>query len=608
MEIRKKSKLGGIAVIATVVVTIAFGAWSINKIRLGGELEREVRLVNELKADILPPPSFIIEPWLKVTLIADRHGSVSGNLADIDKLKKVYEDRKAYWNKSDKNAVLNSAFAKSTADADVFWKIFEEEFRPAAVAGDKPRTDAAHDKLGDIYETHRKDVLTMVERTEKYEAKIAAENTSILAWTTGLILALTLAVVAIVCGAVWFVLNKILEPIDETVTNMTRMAAGDLEAGRISQHRDDEIGTMSRAIEVFRDAAIAQRDSQESQRKVVEHLSNGLGELAAGNLTHRIDAPLAPEYETLRASFNKTVSELGELMQRISGSAQGVATGANEIRAASDDLAMRNEQQAASLEETAAAMNQVTGIVNGTAKGAGEVQRTIDEAHREASEGGEVVIRAVDAMAAIEKSSEEISQIITVIDSIAFQTNLLALNAGVEAARAGDAGKGFAVVANEVRALAQRSADAAMDIKALITASTQQVAGGVKLVGETGELLSKIVARVGEINEQVAEIASSTENQAASLQQVNGAVSEMDRMTQQNAAMVEQSTAAARSLADEASELTKMVSQFRTGMQAPAIPIARAAAKAGRQARRAPAVSGNLALAYAPSDDDWTEF
>lgn len=391
MEIRKKSKLGGIAVIATVAVTIAFGAWSINEIRMGGVLDREVKLVNELKADILPPPSFIIEPWLKVTLIADRHGSQTANMADIAGLKKQYDARKEYWNQSDKAETLHSAFAASTAKADEFWKVYEEEFRPAVLAGDKPRTDAVHDELGKIYETHRLHVLEMVEQTDAYGSQITAENKSLLTWTIALIFALVMAVSGIVCGAVWYVLNKILNPIDETASNMTRMAAGDLEAGRTSQHRDDEIGTMSRAIEVFREAAISQRDSQESQRKVVEHLSTGLGELAAGNLAHRIDAPLAPEYETLRASFNKTVSELGELMQRISGSAQGVATGANEIRAASDDLAMRNEQQAANLEETAASMNQVTGIVSGTAKGAGEVQRTIGEAHREASEGGEVV-------------------------------------------------------------------------------------------------------------------------------------------------------------------------------------------------------------------------
>jgi methyl-accepting chemotaxis protein len=216
-------------------------------------------------------------------------------------------------------------------------------------------------------------------------------------------------------------------------------------------------------------------------------------------------------------------------------------------------------------------------------------------------------------MGAIEKSAQEITQIINVIDGIAFQTNLLALNAGVEAARAGDAGKGFAVVANEVRALAQRSAEAAKDIKELITTSAQQVGSGVSLVGETGTLLEKIVARVGDISGLVTTIAQSAEVQATNLQQVNGSVGDMDKMTQQNAAMVEQSTAAARSLAGEAEELTKLVSRFRTGGEdavggratAPKRPMAAAPAPARKASM--PAVRGNLALKPA-EDDDWNEF
>src|SRR3546814_791917 len=187
----------------------------------------------------------------------------------------------------------------------------------------------------------------------------------------------------------------------------------------------------------------------------------------------------------------------------------------------------------------------------------------VNEAHREAADGGQTVARAVAAMDQIEKSAQEIAQIINVIDGIAFQTNLLALNAGVEAARAGDAGKGFAVVANEVRALAQRSADAARDIKQLITTSSEQVESGVHLVGQTGQMLDRIVAKVDEVRGLITEISASTEAQASNLQQVNGAIGDMDSRTQQNAAMVEQSTAAARSLASEASQLLKLVSRFK---------------------------------------------
>jgi methyl-accepting chemotaxis protein len=350
-------------------------------------------------------------------------------------------------------------------------------------------------------------------------------------------------------------------------------------------------------------------------------LRASLKQLAANHLDCQITNPLPPQYEELRQDFNAAIEALTGLLLSVRSSADSVLTGASEIRAASDDLSQRNEQQAATLEETAAAMNEATHGVQQSAHSAIEVQKTITEAHEEATEGGQVVSHAIEAMAAIEHSAHEINQIIGVIDGIAFQTNLLALNAGVEAARAGEAGRGFAVVATEVRALAQRSADAAKDIKALITTSTQQVSSGVALVRETGELLGKIVGRVGEITELIGSIATNAEAQAGNLQLVNTAVADMDRVTQQNAAMVEQSTAAARSLASEAHELTTIVGRFHTGkMNAAPVrigsiePAGAPAALPSPAPRRAapPPVIGNLALkAPAPSTDhdaDWSEF
>ena len=222
-------------------------------------------------------------------------------------------------------------------------------------------------------------------------------------------------------------------------------------------------------------------------------------------------------------------------------------------------------------------------------------------------------------MSGIERSSAEISEIITVIDGIAFQTNLLALNAGVEAARAGDAGKGFAVVASEVRALAQRSAEAAKDVKTRIMASSEQVDVGVELVSETGKALQRIIGRIGEISTLVSTIASSAEQQSTGLQQVNTAVAEMDGVTQQNAAMVEQSTAAARSLSEEAGELASQIARFKIGGNEPSQSAPTAvhklqarAASAGRRiattARRAPARGGGGSAAMAVAEDDWSQF
>ena len=282
-------------------------------------------------------------------------------------------------------------------------------------------------------------------------------------------------------------------------------------------------------------------------------------------------------------------------------------------------MSRRTEHNAATLEETAAALDEITATVKRTAEGAKQADQVVRNARADAEQSGVIVSNAVEAMSKIERSAKEISQIIGVIDEIAFQTNLLALNAGVEAARAGDAGRGFAVVASEVRALAQRSADAAKEIKTLIGASTQQVGQGVSLVGQTGEALQRIVGGVGEITTLVTEIAASSQEQSAGLSQVNIAVNQMDQVTQQNAAMVEESTAAAHSLRREANQLAQLVARFRVsgGAAAPparAEPVVAARPKTAtndfRNRYSAPALKQTSQVARAPAatEEGWEEF
>jgi methyl-accepting chemotaxis protein len=302
---------------------------------------------------------------------------------------------------------------------------------------------------------------------------------------------------------------------------------------------------------------------------VLKTLGDALKALAEGNLTYRIGNNTLPEnFSALREDFNTALAKLQETMQSIDANTQAVRSGADEITMASDDLSRRTEQQAASLEETAAALDEITATVRKTAEGAKEAREVVAAAKTDAERSGDVVKETVAAMTGIESSSKQIGNIIGVIDEIAFQTNLLALNAGVEAARAGDAGRGFAVVATEVRALAQRSADAAKEIKTLISASGAQVASGVTLVGETGKALSRTLDQVESLNRLVTEIAASTQEQSTALHEVNAAINQMDQVTQQNAAMVEQSTAASHSLAGEATDLARLVAQFQTGSAA----------------------------------------
>lgn len=354
----------------------------------------------------------------------------------------------------------------------------------------------------------------------------------------------------------------ICRPYVDTVVRMEGLADGDITSPVAYTDNGDCVGRMTKAMAKFRSNAIAVEGTRRDLDFVIDALNEALDALSRNRLDCSITSPFPEKSELLRQNFNRAVASLADALGSVELSSQAVLTGANEIRSASDDLSRRNESQAANLERSATAMDAVTQSVQLTAHAAVEAQVVIARTHKEATEGGDVVRRAVEAMAAIEKSASEISNITDVIDSIAFQTNLLALNAGVEAARAGDAGKGFAVVANEVRALAQRSAEAAKDITALINASAQHVSGGVALVGETGNLLETIVGQISEINGAITDIATNAQSQASSLKDVNASVRDIDRMTQQNAAMVEESTAAARSLANEASNLSGLVGKF----------------------------------------------
>jgi methyl-accepting chemotaxis protein len=265
----------------------------------------------------------------------------------------------------------------------------------------------------------------------------------------------------------------------------------------------------------------------------------------------------------LRHDFNQSVRQLGTTLTSVMQSIQAIEVGTQEIASGANDLSRRTEQQAASLEETAAAVEEITSNVQNSAKRTEEARTIATEANTSATQSAGVVSHAEEAMRKIEGSSEQISNIIGVIDEIAFQTNLLALNAGVEAARAGDAGKGFAVVAQEVRELAQRSAQAAKEIKDLIRNSSVEVQSGVRLVRDAGTALNTICGFIVSINEHMESIAVSAKEQSTGLQEVNQAVNAMDQTTQQNAAMVEQSNAASNSLAQEAARLKELVSRFQ---------------------------------------------
>nr|WP_244437689.1 methyl-accepting chemotaxis protein [Hyphomicrobium denitrificans] len=397
-----------------------------------------------------------------------------------------------------------------------------------------------------------------------------------------------------------------------------RIARGDFShqiAEKVIQEYEPIINQMNLMMGQLEQAQVAKLEAEKQINVVVESLGAALSELAEGDLETGLYIDVAPQFAKLKADFNSAASTLKSTISLVKKGAGSIKLGTNEISQASDDLSRRTENQAASLEETAAAVKEITDTVNKTARGATHARETVSIAKADAEKSGEVVRRAIEAMTGIESSSKQISQIIGVIDEIAFQTNLLALNAGVEAARAGDAGRGFAVVASEVRALAQRSAEAAKEIKGLISASTGQVAQGVQLVGETGHALTRIVTQVAEINSIVTEIAASANEQAHGLEQVNTAVNEMDQVTQQNAAMVEEATAATQTLAQQTEELANLVSRFKTGDDtvveiAPRREMAKPAARAAKPAGRLKVASNGSGRQHGAetADAGWEEF
>ncbi len=425
----------------------------------------------------------------------------------------------------------------------------------------------------------------------------------------------------------WFVARSITRPVGDMTGAMTRLAHGDLAVAIPALADKDEIGEMAQAVQVFKNNAIEKKRMDEAEavrleaeRKAAEALrmreqaigqeiahlidavskgdltsridlagkdgfyktmSEGinrltdtvqgaiadiarvLGALAEGDLNQRITKDYQGAFDGLKTDVNATSAKLGEIVGQISEATEAISQASAEVSSGSADLAERTEQQASSLEETAASMEELGATVRTSAENAQRANKMAGEARGAAEQGGTVAGSAIDAMKQIADASRKITDIIGVIDEIAFQTNLLALNAAVEAARAGDAGKGFAVVAQEVRVLAQRSAQASKEIKTLILNSDNQVQNGVNLVKKAGESLGGIAGAVKEVAALISEIASASAEQASALDEINSAVASMDEMTQKNAALVEETTAAAQSMSGQAADLRQQMSFFK---------------------------------------------
>ena len=513
----------------------------------------------------------------------DGSKSIEDALKDIDQQWSAYKATDMV----DEEEALASKFeaARQASDAQIkeLQSIIKNHDQAAIGGFIEKKLYPAIDPLSNTIDALIKVQLHVAE--DEYKAE-EAEHNALVFWI-GII---GLGILAILGFAAYVVQGKVISPLAKLQEAMRKLATGDLNAEIYGEGTKDEIGAMAAAVAVFRDNGLERQRLElatEEARRQAEALSMkqdaekaaeaaavleavnaigaGLGALAQGNLAYRIDQPLAQHLDGLRTNFNDSVEKLKGTLASIGENARAIDNGANEIRSAANDLSKRTERQAASVEETAAALEQIATTVKVSTRRAEDVGNLVNHARGAVHHSGEVVMRAISAMQQIEKSSSQISNIIGVIDEIAFQTNLLALNAGVEAARAGDAGRGFAVVAQEVRELAQRSASAAKEIKTLINTSSTQVQSGVALVGETGKALEDITEQVKQITHQIASIIESAREQAVGISEINSAVTTIDQGTQQNAAMVEESTAASNNLASEVAQLNQMLAQFQLG-------------------------------------------
>jgi methyl-accepting chemotaxis protein len=506
------------------------------------------------------------------------------------------------------------------------------------------------------------------QRSRRLSAEMEENNYALDRWMT-LLGAFSLMITAFGALLIW---RSVARPLGRVTRVTETIAGGQLEEPIPYAERRDEVGALARAVKVFRDgalarlrleeeateqrrqmdeqrritdearqkstdalalaaeeqrnAALAQANIAEEQRKnaaamakvaedqgrIVQDLAVALSKVSDGDLTVRLSDNFVGSYAKIKTDFEAMVARLHETVSAIAHSTADVAGAAREIASATTDLSQRTEQQAAGLEQTSASMEQISATVKKNSENAQQANTLTATTCDVADRGGAVVGSAMEAMGRIEQSSRKIADIIVVIDEIARQTNLLALNAAVEAARAGDAGRGFAVVAAEVRALAQRSAQAAKDINELIASSSQQVGEGVDLVRRTGAALGEIVTSVRSVASIVADIASASAEQSSGLDQVNKALSQMDGLTQRNAAFVEENAATAKTLEHHSAAVTERILQFKLGTavlrvepKAPAIHTATPAKHAATPARRISAARGGAATA---TKEDWEEF
>ncbi|MBX5242567.1 methyl-accepting chemotaxis protein [Rhizobium sp. NLR22b] len=592
----------GIAVSAGLFMSIGLQQSALERLKVNGPVYEQVVYGKDLIADILPPPLFVVESYMLSFEASKFPELTETNLAKIANLKAAYDDRRAYWKTTRLPQALKDELENDVlTKGDAFWDVMNREIIPALRAKDEDRAHGAIEQLRVAFHAHQDAVEKLVANSDAFlkgEEKNAASE--IVTWTI-CACAAGFGSFTLLLAGLYLLRRRAIVPLDGMKAYMRNLAEGDFSTEVPYANRSDEIGAMSKAVAVFRRNALERQDAQKreaalrdaeferersqmaekaaeerTRETVINELTYGLDQLSHGNLDCRITTSFAAAYESLRAKFNDSMNALSASIAEVAQTSRQVGSSSAGITDAADSLALRTEQQAAMLEEATSALGEMNAKAKDASNHAGKATGMMAETRSSAEHSAAIVRDAIAAMQKIEGSSAQIGEIVNVIDEIAFQTNLLALNAGVEAARAGEAGKGFAVVAQEVRELALRSANAAKEIRSLISTSSSQVSTGVELVNRTGRALTEIEGQVEQVAGLIARIVSVSSEQAVAIGEINASVNALDEVTQHNAAMAAETVSACRALGSQTQTLEGIVGRFQTN-----------AAAAGSRARKA---------------------
>lgn len=594
IEIMTKTIAGQLGIFATIVILgilalVATQQYTSHQLRVNGPLYQEIVTGKDLLADIAPSQMNVSEAYMLANEMYVHPTLQDVNISKISNFRIAFDRQVSQWQRRDIPEGMRSALEDDVLPkSDAFWKTLDGEFIPSLRTSDNLDNEIALGALLNAFQSQQTAINDFVELANSSLAQTEQSAASKSLYFDIIIYCVIAASIIIVLLGMMMFRRKAIKPLGEITGFMALLTNEDYSKELELAQRDDEIGDIAKSVTKLKEAAVERqnlREMAEQERLAktnedvaiqeresiaakershfIAELSDGLTQLSRGDLTHRIETEFAPEFEKIRTAFNTSIETLATTLSDVSEATREVRHSADSVNASSDDLSRRTEQQAASLEQTAAALDQVTATVRQSTDKANQASNIVSETKNGAEKSGIVVRNAIDAMTKIEESATQISQIISVIDEIAFQTNLLALNAGVEAARAGEAGKGFAVVAQEVRELAGRTTNAAKEIKALIDTSASQVETGVSLVNDTGSALVEIESNVASINEVIQSIVTGANEQSTALAEINTAVNQMDQVTQQNAAMVQETNRSCEGLIDLSSQLESLIQRFR---------------------------------------------